>query len=203
MRHEELRLRPGAPRKVSPIRAGRARVAWLVLLCALLVSGGAPPSEPDAAAAQSIGTAVFTQARVSQVLYRLNPGLGALQRERIAAAVVRYSVKYELDPALVLAVISRESTARPWVRSAKGALGLMQVMPYMQGSLLVAGNLTHVESNIEAGCMILADNIRRLGEGRGISAYFWGNDVRDGRYLEAVEAARARIRREAATSQAG
>lgn len=174
-----------------------------MLLCALLVSGGAPPSEPHPTAARSAGPLVFTEARVSQVLYRLNSGLGAPQRERIAAAVVRYSNKYELDPALVLAVISRESTARPWVRSAKGAVGLMQVMPYMQGPLLVAGNLTHVESNIEAGCMILADNIHRLGERRGISAYFWGNDVRDGRYFEAVQAARTRIRREAATSQAG
>jgi hypothetical protein len=51
--------------------------------------------------------------------------------------------------------------------------------------------------------MILADNIRRLGEQRGISAYFWGNNVRDRRYLEAVEAARARIVREAAASQPG
>ncbi|MGI9591783.1 MAG: transglycosylase SLT domain-containing protein [Myxococcota bacterium] len=137
------------------------------------------------------------------MLQGLNPGLLPDERRRIAAAVVKYSAKYELDPALVLAVISRESTARPWVRSSKGAVGLMQVMPYMQGSLLVAGNLTHVESNIEAGCMILADNIRRLGERRGISAYFWGNDVRNGSYFEAVDATRARIRREASSSQAG
>jgi hypothetical protein len=197
MRHAELRLRSGAPTKVSPIRAGRARVAWLVLLCALLVSGGAPPSEPHPTAARSAGPLVFTEARVSQVLYRLNSGLGAPQRERIAAAVVRYSNKYELDPALVLAVISRESTARPWVRSAKGAVGLMQVMPYMQGPLLVAGNLTHVESNIEAGCMILADNIRRLGEQRGISSYFWGSEIRGVSYLRQVQEARAAVGRDA------
>lgn len=167
------------------------------------MSGGSPPAEPEADASGAGGPLVFDEARVERVLYGLNPGLSQAQRLRIASAVVKYSEKYELDPALVLAVISRESTARPWVRSAKGALGLMQVMPHMGGSLLVAGNLTHVESNIEAGCMILADNIRRLGEQRGISAYFWGNDVRDGRYLEAVEAARTRIRKEAAASQAG
>jgi soluble lytic murein transglycosylase-like protein len=169
----------------------------------LLVSGGAPPLAPDLPNAGSNGPVVFTEERVSGVLAGLNPGLGSGERTRIAAAVVKYSAKYELDPALVLAVISRESTARPWVRSSKGALGLMQVMPHMMGAVPVAGNLTQVESNIEAGCMILADNIRRLGEERGISAYFWGNNVRDGRYLEAVEAARARIVREAAASQPG
>lgn len=173
------------------------------MLAALLVSNGSPSTEPDAAAATAGGPLVFTEIRVAQVLHGLNPGLLPDERRRIAAAVVKYSAKYELDPALVLAVISRESTARPWVRSSKGAVGLMQVMPYMQGSLLVAGNLTHVESNIEAGCMILADNIRRLGERRGISAYFWGNHVRNGSYFEAVDAARTRIRREAAASQAG
>lgn len=169
----------------------------------LLVSGGVPPLTPDAPISGPSGPVVFTEARVSYVLGGLNPGLGPNERSRIAAAVVKYSAKYELDPALVLAVISRESTARPWVRSSKGALGLMQVMPHMMGAVPVAGNLTQVESNIEAGCMILAGNIRRLGEERGISAYFWGNNVRDGRYLEAVEAARARILREAAASQPG
>jgi len=191
------------PGNESSLRAHRARVAALVLLAALLVSDGMPSSAPDAGASASTGPPVFTEAQVARVLADLNPGLVAEERGRIAAAVVKYSAKYELDPALVLAVIGRESTARPWVRSAKGALGLMQVMPYMQGSLLVAGNLTHIESNVEAGCMILADNIRRLGERRGISAYFWGNDVRNASYYEAVDAARARIRREAAASQAG
>ena len=188
---------------MSPLRTGRGRVAVLVALTALLVSGETPPGASDAPTDGDGGAVVFDEAQVAAILVGLNPSLQQGERQRIAAAVVRYSGKYGLDPALVLAVIQRESTVRPWVRSHKGALGLMQVMPHMQGSLSVVGNLTHVESNIEAGCMILADNIRRLGEARGISAYFWGNDVRDGRYLEAVEAARARIRREAAASQAG
>ena len=179
----------------------RARVAWLLLLSALLVSDGESPAPPERPL--DGGLVVFTEARVDRLLDRLNPELTDNERARIAAAVVKYSARYELDPALVLAIIRKESAARPWVRSPKGAVGLMQVMPHMMGVLPVAGNLTSIESNIEAGCMILADNIRRLGERRGISAYFWGNDVRDGRYFEAVQAARTRIRREAATSQAG
>ena len=178
----------------------RARVAWLVLFAALLVSDGEKPAPPERSATGAHGPVVFTEQRVAHVLARLNPALRPRERERIAAAVVKYSGKYDLDPALVLAVIRNESAARSWVRSPKGAVGLMQVMPHMMQALPVAGNLTQVESNVEAGCMILADNIRRLGEAEGIGAYFWGNDVRDVRYFENVKAARTEIRREAAES---
>ena len=47
----------------------------------------------------------------------------------------------------------------------------------------IAGNLTTIEKNIELGCLILADNIRRLGVEDGISAYFWGFDIRGVSYL--------------------
>jgi soluble lytic murein transglycosylase-like protein len=113
---------------------------------------------------------------------------------------VKYSGKYVLDPSLVLAVIHQESSGRPWVRSDKGAMGLMQVMPHMLASLALAGNLASIETNVEAGCIILADNIRRLGEDKGILAYFWGNKIRGVAYLEDVRAARAAIRRRVAAS---
>ena len=88
-----------------------------------------------------------------------------------------------------------ESGARPWARSHKGAIGLMQVMPHVVLPLEPAGNLTTIESNVEAGCFILADNIRRLGEDDGISAYFWGSEIRDASYLDRVREARAAVRR--------
>lgn len=174
----------------------RADVAWLAIVAALLVSDGGlrAPFVSGGAAADARATRL-DESQVAAYVGELNPDLTDRQRTRIAAAVIKYSAKYELDASLVLAVIHRESTARPWVRSAKGAVGLMQVMPHMMGVLPVAGNLTSIESNIEAGCIILADNIRRLGEDRGILAYFWGNDIRGGDYLESIEAARAAIRR--------
>ena len=67
-------------------------------------------------------------------------------------------------------------------------------------SLALAGNLASIETNVEAGCIILADNIRRLGEDKGILAYFWGNEIRGVAYLEEVRAARAAIRRQVAAS---
>ena len=98
------------------------------------------------------------------------------------------------DPYLVASVLHTESTARPWVVSPKGAVGLMQVMPHMFELFDLAGNITTIESNIEAGCVILADNIRRLGEDEGILAYFWGGQIRGVSYLHRVEAARAALR---------
>jgi soluble lytic murein transglycosylase-like protein len=73
----------------------------------------------------------------------------------------------------------------------------MQVMPHMAAQADFAGNLTTAESNVEAGCMILADNIRRLGEADGISAYFWGSEIRGLSYLHRVRAARAAMERRA------
>ena len=119
---------------------------------------------------------------------------GDWSEERVIEAVLRSSRRYGLDPYLVTAVLLVESDARPWAESGKGAIGLMQVMPYMAEKLPLAGNLATIESNVEAGCYILADNIRRLGEKKGISTYFWGRRIRGVAYLEKVEKARARVR---------
>ena len=132
---------------------------------------------------------------MQRVVARANPALASQDRTRIAAAVVRFSSRYGLDPNLVTAILLVESDARPWAHSAKGAVGLMQVMPHMMGPLDLAGNAATIESNIEAGCYILAQNIQRLGEERGISAYFWGSRIRDASYLEKVLRVRDRVRR--------
>jgi soluble lytic murein transglycosylase-like protein len=137
----------------------------------------------------------FSAQHVAAILQRVNPALSPRQLRRIAAAVIRYGEKYAIDPQLVTAVLLVESGARPWVRSARGAIGLMQVMPHMVIPLGFAGNLATIESNVEAGCLILADNIRRLGEEDGISAYFWGSEIRNASYLDRVRQARAAVRR--------
>lgn len=133
--------------------------------------------------------------RVSDLLAEWNRRLSSAERDRIARAVIRWSEDYALDPDLVLAVIYVESTARPEARSPKGAMGLMQVMPHMRRQIGLAGNATTVESNIEAGCAILSENIGRLGEDKGILAYFWGSKIRGDRYLRRVRHAQAKARR--------
>jgi soluble lytic murein transglycosylase-like protein len=165
-------------------------------LCAGLVLDG-PPDLSPAEFGSMVAEEAFDAGRVGRVLAAANPGLTESDLQRIGASVMRYSEVYELDPELVTAVLLVESSARPWARSPKGAVGLMQVMPYMMQPMGLAGNAATIESNIEAGCFILASTIRRLGEERGISAYFWGNRIRGVAYLEKVREAQADLRRAA------
>ena len=179
---------------------GRRGHVLLLLACgAFLVSGPVRTQLALDAAAASTDAATLAAAgpaaeRIALVLERANPSLSARERARIGAAIDRYSAAYALDPDLVLAVMLVESNARPWAHSPKGAVGLMQVMPHMMEPMGLAGNLATIESNIEAGCAILSSNIRRLGVEDGISAYFWGSDIRGVAYLEKVLEARERVR---------
>lgn len=191
---------------VAPVALSLRRVAtWgLVVLAALLVLDGSTQSSRGGAAATAEADSVEAArpAVTAALVEHLRSRNGSLSREeqrRVIEAVLRSSRRHGLDPYLVTAVLIVESDARPWAESGQGAIGLMQVMPHMAEKLPLAGNLATIESNIEAGCFILADNIRRLGESQGISAYFWGRHVGGVAYLEKVERARAWVR-EASTS---
>jgi soluble lytic murein transglycosylase-like protein len=173
----------------TPLSWARVR---LLIIAPLAIAFLCDASVPDTAAVsseQGLAGSVDEDA-IRAVLYEVNPTLDQRTLNRIAAAIIRFSEEYALDPGLVTAVIRVESTARPWVRSPKGAMGLMQVMPHMMEPMQLAGNAASIESNIQAGCAILAGNIRRLGEDRGISAYFWGSSIRGVAYLEKVREAR-------------
>ena len=172
----------------------RNRITILALIAAALVLDGAMVPVAEAPQASAPPAPALDAARIASHLASVNPHLSPRESERIGAAVMRYSAKYGLDPALVTAVLEVESTGRPWARSPKGALGLMQVMPYMLRPMGMAGNPSTIETNVEAGCLILAGNIRRLGEADGVSAYFWGSQIRGDSYLQRVLAARARVR---------
>jgi hypothetical protein len=181
--------------------AGARRLAtWSVGLLAILLVIDAPPIrlgiDPAVAPVEdeieSARPAVA--AALHEHLANRRSSLSVEERNRVTEAVLRGSRRYGLDPYLVTAVLLVESDARPWAESGKGAIGLMQVMPYWAERLPLAGNLATIESNVEAGCFILADNIRRLGEEKGISTYFWGRRIRGVAYLEKVEKARARVR---------
>ncbi|HVR41984.1 MAG TPA: lytic transglycosylase domain-containing protein [Thermoanaerobaculia bacterium] len=64
------------------------------------------------------------------------------------------SEKYDVDPALVAAVIENESRFKPRARSHKGARGLMQLMP-RTGAWMGARNLYDPEQNVDAGVKYL------------------------------------------------
>ena len=189
----------GAPLSSLSTRSRRAGTWGLLLLAGLLVLdrpvldwGRGIDLTSETQEEESVRPAI-TAALVSHLRER-NSSLSPEEQSRVIEAVLRSSRRYGLDPYLVTAVLLVESDARPWAMSDKGAIGLMQVMPYMAEQLPLAGNLTTIESNVEAGCFILADNINRLGEAKGISSYFWGRRIRGVAYLEKVQKTRARVR---------
>ena len=203
-RHEEGKQSSLASRSLFSTSSRRVGTWGLVFLGALLVLDGPVGQsaldvdlDPALHATDSVRTAL-TAALVSHLRDR-NSSLSGEEQRRVVEAVLRSSRRYELDPFLVIAVLLVESDARPWAGSGKGAIGLMQVMPYMVEKLSLAGNLTTIESNVDAGCFILADNIRRLGEAKGISSYFWGRRIRGVAYLEKVQETRARVREASAS----
>ena len=84
----------------------------------------------------------------------------AIQRQFFANAVPFGDIihekakKYDVDPALVAAVIETESRFHPQARSRVGARGLMQLMP-KTGRWLGARNLNDPDQNIDAGVKYL------------------------------------------------
>lgn len=58
-----------------------------------------------------------------------SPRVNEQNRQRFAADINRIAAQHRLDPALMHAVISAESSYNPWAVSPKGAMGLMQLMP--------------------------------------------------------------------------
>lgn len=176
-------------------RAKQRRRQWRAIAgAALLISWNGVPSEPSAKLpyffAEARPAPEQSRELIIATVQQRNPRLGRGRAERIADSVLRCTESErltDLTPRLVLSVMFQESAARPSAISPKGAIGLMQVMPDTYRRLPLAGGIAHLESNIEAGCKILADNMRRLGRDRGISSYFWGNVIRNDQYLNGVD----------------
>ncbi|MBF0281924.1 MAG: lytic transglycosylase domain-containing protein [Zetaproteobacteria bacterium] len=93
--------------------------------------------------------------------------------KEIAHWVYYYSHHFELEPALVLSVITVESHFDYQAKSRVGARGLMQVMPFWKKELgSVDDNLFDIETNIRYGCAVLRHYINRYGTlSRALSAY--------------------------------
>jgi soluble lytic murein transglycosylase-like protein len=110
------------------------------------------PGQPEGAPAQP-QRSVF-----HEEMSRIN---GAIRREFFANAVPfgdiihQKAAKYDVDPALVAAVVETESRFKTHARSQVGARGLMQLMP-RTGRWLGARNLYDPEQNVEAGTKYLS-----------------------------------------------
>jgi soluble lytic murein transglycosylase len=85
--------------------------------------------------------------------------------------IQKHAEERALDPFLVAALMSQESTFVPAIRSSAGAVGLMQLMPDTArplarrlGLTYSSGLLTDPEVNIRMGTLYLAEKIAEFGE---------------------------------------
>jgi hypothetical protein len=125
--------------------------------------------------------------------YRIAPSVaGALIRTAFSVGADEH-----VDPQLLLAVIAIESRYNPFVESAVGAQGLMQVMGSVhRDKLKTRGGRAAVFNpvvNIRVGAQILSDCIRRRGSVQGgLACYVGATGVGDGGYGSRVLAERRR-----------
>jgi hypothetical protein len=90
--------------------------------------------------------------------------------------------KYDVDPALVVAVIEQESRFKPGARSHVGARGLMQLMP-RTGRWMGARDLYNPEQNVDAGVKYIKYLDKRFnGDLKKIIAAYNGGEGNVKRY---------------------
>lgn len=97
-------------------------------------------------------------------------GSRATAASRYVRLVLEASSAYRLDPRLVDAVIRTESAYRPFAVSARGAVGLMQLMPATASRFGVVNRFDPVQ-NVFAGCAYLGELLAEFDLVLAIAAY--------------------------------
>jgi soluble lytic murein transglycosylase len=104
---------------------------------------------------------------------------------RYSTIVRGHAHNYDLNPALLAAVIEQESKFRADARSSAGAIGLMQLQPATAkgialrtgGSRFVLSDLYHPEINVRYGAWYLHHLLQKYGDERlALAAYNAGQE---------------------------
>jgi len=115
-------------------------------------------------------------------------------------AAYRAAREVGLDPLLVLAMISIESSFNPAAESTMGAKGLMQIIPRFHLAKLEphggAQAVLDPESNIAVGARILQEYVYRTGSlEAGLQQYNGASRDESAQYAQKVMAERSRLER--------
>jgi soluble lytic murein transglycosylase-like protein len=110
----------------------------------------------------------------------------------------RVGRELQLDPLLIIAVISIESRFNPIAESVKGAKGLMQIIPkYHTDKLEEFGGVESVfdpQTNIQVGALILKEYIRATGHvGIALQMYAGALSDQEDQYTNKVMNEKARL----------
>ena len=192
---------PALHQRSLPILFASAVVATLLLLAADDVY--APEADPEVVAS-CIPEETFAEAPrdpAQEVLAKYLSRrfyVAAEATERMVGAAYRAAREVGLDPLLVLAVISVESSFNPIAESVMGAKGLMQIIPrFHPAKVSVAGGeeaLWDPERNIELGAWILKEYVHRTGTlEAGLQFYNGAFGDASAQYARKVFAERARL----------
>lgn len=121
---------------------------------------------------------------IKQVMLKFNAPLSNSQKSRIAELIVKEAKIYDFDPIFVTSLIAVESSFNPNAISDAGAVGLMQMMPYVgkaiSNQLGVEWNgmatLVNIDTNIKLGMYFLNTLSKQYDEDQMIylAAYNFG-----------------------------
>ncbi|MCW5759748.1 MAG: lytic transglycosylase domain-containing protein [Phenylobacterium sp.] len=143
-------------------------LAWAGAAAAQVISIG-----DDGAVTTYAGPMVHTDQGAAAIAPPLPAAPPAAAPEEVMLAIQESSARHAVPVSLVQAVAWQESRFNNGAVSAKGALGVMQLLPKTASDLGV--NPSDLRGNIDGGAAYLAQQLRRFGDVRlALAAYHAG-----------------------------